>query len=239
MSAVGCAVDYSMASRIKAKLQSAADAASIAAIAQKSPGYIAAAKMTSDGVVPDAVTDAYNILDGNMKAVTGYANLSRNGTATKTGIKLASRIDFSADVPVTFLKLLGYQNISVAGSASSTASLPRYLDFYLLLDVSGSMGLPSTTAEAARLQQISPDNFIQYPTGCTLACHFAPQNSACVDPGKSGATQGYPTNGYCLGYAISRVSPSKFQNLLVLQNPQGKYTYQNSNPQSANYQQYQ
>jgi hypothetical protein len=101
------------------------------------------------------------------------------------------------------------------------------------------MGLPSTTAEAARLQQISPDNFIQYPTGCTLACHFAPQNSACVDPGKSGATQGYPTNGYCLGYAISRVSPSKFQNLLVLQNPQGKYTYQNSNPQSANYQQYQ
>jgi Flp pilus assembly protein TadG len=44
MSAVGCAVDYSMASRIKAKLQSAADAASIAAIAQKSPGYIAAAK---------------------------------------------------------------------------------------------------------------------------------------------------------------------------------------------------
>jgi Flp pilus assembly protein TadG len=79
------AVDYSMASRIKAKLQSAADAASIAAIAQKSPGYIAAAKMTSDGVVPDAVTDAYNILDGNMKAVTGYANLSPTARRQRPG----------------------------------------------------------------------------------------------------------------------------------------------------------
>jgi uncharacterized membrane protein len=160
MSAVGCAVDYAMASRIKAKLQAAADAASIAAIAQKSPGYIAAAKMTGDGPVPDAVTDAYDVLDGNMKAVAGYANLWRNGTVTKSGIKLASRIDFSADVPLTFMKLfskvLGYESIKVSGSASSPASLPPYLDFYLLLDVSGSMGLPSTTAEAERLQVGQP-----------------------------------------------------------------------------------
>jgi len=239
LSAVGCAIDYSIVARIEAKLQSAADAASVAAIAQKSPGYIAAAKMTSDGAVADAVDDAYKVLDGNMNSVTGYTNLSRTGTVTKTGIKLTSRIDFSADVPVTFLTILGYQKISVGGSASSTASLSPYLDFYLLLDVSGSMGLPSTTAEAQRLQQISPDNFIQYPTGCTLACHFAPQNSACVDPGKSNSTQGYPTNGYCLGYAISRVSPSGFQNMLVLQNPQGKYAFKNSNPKSTNYQKYQ
>jgi Flp pilus assembly protein TadG len=239
MSAIGCAVDYTMAARIKAKLQSAADAASVAAIAQKSPGYVAAAAMTSDGPVAVAVDDAYRVLDGNVSSVTGYANLSRTSTVTKTGIQLVSRIDFSADVPVIFLKVLGYQTISVVGSASSTASLSPYLDFYLLLDVSGSMGLPSTTAEAVRLQQLSPDNFVQYSTGCTLACHFSPQNSACVDPGKSGATQGYPTNGYCLGYAISRVSPSGFQNLLVLQNPQGKYTYKNSNSNSTNYQKYQ
>jgi Flp pilus assembly protein TadG len=244
MAAVGCVIDYSMASRIKAKMQSAADAATVAAIAQKSPGYNAAVLMTSDGAVPDAVSDAYKVFDLNMTAISGYANASRTGTVTKTGIKLTSRVDFSADVPVTFLGVLrafglpGYQTIRVGGSASSSASLATYLDFYLLLDVSGSMGLPSTTAEAARLQQISPDNFVQYPTGCTLACHFAPQNSACVDPGKSNSTQGYPTNGYCLGYAISRVSPSRFQNLLVLQNPQGKYPYKNSTSGTTNYQKY-
>src|SRR5882724_6670636 len=98
-----------------------------------------------------------------------------------------------------------------------------YLDFYVTLDVSGSMGLPSTPNEALRMQAINPDNYRQYPTGCTLACHFAPQNSACTDTG----TQGYPTNGYCLGYAISRVSQSGYQNLLVLQNPLGQYPYKN------------
>src|SRR5262249_39662157 len=108
-----------------------------------------------------------------------------------------------------------------------------YLDFYLALDVSGSMGLPSTPSEAQRMQWASPDNYVQYPTGCTLACHFAPQNSACVDPPvatpsnrpanppitTTSYTQGYPTNGYCLGYAISRVSQSGYQNLLQNQSP--------------------
>ena len=208
LSAIGCAVDYSMATRTKAKLQSAADAASVAAIAQKSPGYVAAAAMTGDGAITVAVDDAYKVLDGNMNQVTGYANLSRTATATKTGIKLTSRVDFSADVPVTFLKLLGYQNVTVSGSASSTASLPPYLDFYLMLDVSESMGLPSTNAEQTRLAAINPDMFSQYPGGCTLACHFTIAYS-CGD-----SSQKYPTNNACLGYWISRVSPTAYANLV-------------------------
>src|SRR5665647_373132 len=68
ISAVGCAVDYSMATRMKAKLQSAADAASVASISQKSPGYVAAAAMTSDGSVAAGVTDANNIFNGTMSA---------------------------------------------------------------------------------------------------------------------------------------------------------------------------
>ena len=79
------------------------------------------------------------------------------------------------------MKVLGYQTLTVTGSSSATSSLPLYIDFYMTLDVSGSMGLPSTPSEALRMQAINPDNFVQYPTGCTLACHFAPQNSACID----------------------------------------------------------
>lgn len=208
MSAIGCAVDYSMATRTKAKLQSAADAASVAAIAQNSPGYVAAAKMTGDGAVAEAVADAYKVLDGNMTAVSGYTNLLRTSTVTKAGIKLTSRMDFSADVPVTFMKVLGYQNLTVAGSSNATASLPPYLDFYLMLDVSGSMGLPSTDAEQTRLAAINPDMFAQYPGGCTLACHFTVAYS-CGD-----GSQKYPTNNACLGYWISRVSPTAYANLV-------------------------
>jgi Flp pilus assembly protein TadG len=210
ISAIGCAVDYSMATRMKAKLQSAADAASIAALSQKSPGFLAASVMTGNGTVAAGVTDATNVFNGNMDGITGYQNLVKDVAVTKTGIKLAASVTFSAEVPTTFLKVINYSKLTVSGLSSSAATLPPYLDFYLTLDVSGSMGLASTPAEQTRLSQVNPDNYRQYPTGCTFACHFDPKNSACTDSG----TQGYPTNGACLGYAISRVSQTGYKGLL-------------------------
>jgi Flp pilus assembly protein TadG len=228
VAAVGCAVDYSFATRMRAKLQSAADAASVASISQKSPGYVAAAQMSGDGTVAAGVTDANNIFNGNMSAVTGFSNLVLTSAVTKTGIKLASNVQFSANVPVVFMQVLGYQSLTVTGYSKATASLPPYLDFYLTLDVSGSMGLPSTSSEAVRMQSINPDNFVQYPTGCTLACHFAPLRSACVDPPVTAPaapppnppitttsyTQQYNTNNACMGYAYSRVSQTALSSLI-------------------------
>src|ERR1700733_657398 len=114
VSAAGCAVDYSMATRMRAKLQSAADAASVAALSMKSPGYLQAAAMTGNGPVSAGVTDADNVFDGNMSAITGYSNLTRSSLVTKTGVQLPSTVQFSAQVPVTFMKVLGYQNLSIS-----------------------------------------------------------------------------------------------------------------------------
>jgi Flp pilus assembly protein TadG len=230
VSAVGCAVDYSMATRMKAKLQSAADAASVASISKNSIGYNAAALMTNDGTVAAAVADAIKIFNGNANNMsTDFTNLSLDGTTvTKTGVTLNSVVQFSADVPVMFMKILGYQKLTVGGFSKSTSSLPPYLDFYLALDVSGSMGLPSTTSEAQRMQAVNPDNFVQYPTGCTLACHFAPLKSACVDPPVTAPaappknppitttsyTQQYNTNNACMGYVYSRVSQAALSKLI-------------------------
>jgi Flp pilus assembly protein TadG len=209
ITAIGCATDYSLATRIKAKLQSAADAASVASISQKSVGYIAATQMTSNGSVAAGVADANNVFNGNASTYSGYGSLAVTSTVTKTGATLTSRVQFSASVPVVFLKLIGYQYLTVSGTSSSSSSLPLYLDFYLMLDVSGSMGLPSTNAEQTRLAAINPDNHVNYPTGCTLACHFSPANQ-CPD-----GTQQYPTNNLCLGYPVTRVSYSGYKQLLV------------------------
>ena len=46
--------------------------------------------MTGSGSVAAGVTDANNIFDGNMNKVTGYQNLVRTSTVTKTGIKLTA-----------------------------------------------------------------------------------------------------------------------------------------------------
>jgi Flp pilus assembly protein TadG len=212
LTGVGCAIDYSMAVKMRTRLQAAADIASVAAVAKLSPGFVAATSMTGDGPVTVGVTDANNVFDSNVSQLTGYTSISRTSTVTKTGVTLNSNVQFSAIVPVTFMQLIGYQNMTVTGSAAGSASLPSYLDFYLMLDVSGSMGLPSTTSEQTRMAAVNPDDFVAYPSGCTLACHFASQN-VCSDGG-----QGYPTNSYCLGYAISRLSQSGYQNILQTKN---------------------
>jgi Flp pilus assembly protein TadG len=200
LAAIGCAADYSLATRMKAKLQSAADAASVASISQKSAGYIAATTMSGNGSVSTAVTDANNVFNGNLSAVSGYTSLVQTSTVTKTGSTLTSNVQFSANVPVVFMKVLGYQYLTVTGSSTASASLPLYLDFYLMLDVSGSMGLPSTNAEQTRLAAINPDNYTLYPNGCTFACHFSAQG-ACDN-----SEQKYNTNGYCMGYSLSRTA---------------------------------
>jgi Flp pilus assembly protein TadG len=204
LTAIGCVTDYSLATRMKAKMQSAADAASVASISQKSAGYIAATTMSGNGSVAVAVTDAQNIFNGNLSAVTGYTNLTLTPTVTKTGVTLVANVQFTASVPTVFLKVLGYQSLTFTGSSVSSASLPLYLYFYLMLDVSGSMGLPSTNAEQTRLAAINPDNYSLYPNGCTFACHFSAAN-ACNQGGTNGG-QKYNTNGYCLGYALSRTA---------------------------------
>jgi len=223
LTAVGAASDYSLATRMRAKLQSAADAAAVASISQQSPGFLAASKMTSDGTVTAGATDANKIFNGIMGTITGYTGLSETATVTKTGVNLASTVTFSAQVPTVFMKIAGFPPMTIAGNSTAGGKLPTYLDFYLMLDVSGSMGLPSTNAEQTRLAAINPDDFSTYSNGCTFACHFQSSGS-CSDPSKSQKVNppgvyspinsAYPTNNYCLGYLISRVSQSGYQNLL-------------------------
>jgi Flp pilus assembly protein TadG len=237
LTAIGCAIDYSLAMRMQSKMQSAADAASVGSISQSSPGYAAAEAMSGNGSVAVGVTDANNIFMGNLCGprtggctnVTGYSNLVVSSTVTKSGSGLTSVVTFTAQVPTVFLNVIGYQTMNISGGSTSSAAMSTYLDYYLVLDVSGSMGLPSTTAEAQRMQSINPDNFVQYPTGCTLACHFAPQNSACIDDPNvtppnnyplnpptttTSYTQHYSTNSYCMGYIYSRLSQSALSTML-------------------------
>jgi Flp pilus assembly protein TadG len=212
ISAIGCAIDYSEATRIKAKLQSAADAAAVASISQQSQGWLAAMAMTTDGEVGVAETDAQNIFNGNINASTSLFTLgtpaSKPFLVTKTGAKLTATVNFTATVPVTFMKVAGFSTLTVSGVSAASATLPLYLDFYVALDVSGSMGLPSTTDGQTALNSVNPDNHGNYPTGCTLACHFSVQN-VCSD-----GSQKFKTNNYCMGFAFTRVDQTALINLL-------------------------
>ena len=111
---------------------------------------------------------------------------------------------------------MGYSTITVSGTSTASFTLPTYIDFYLMLDVSGSMSFPSTTAEQQRLLAVNPDNLGQYAGGCQFACHFTSQN-ACGQstqgpiPAVGNSTNPNP-GGYCQGFIISRLgtNPTSF-----------------------------
>jgi Flp pilus assembly protein TadG len=162
--AVGCAIDYSRANQIRSKLQSAADAASVGSIAKASPGFIAAGAMTSDGPVPAGVADATNIFTGYVANQNGFNLGSVTPAVVKSGGTLTSTVQFAATVPTLFLGLIGSRTVTVTGTSSSTANMPLYIDFYLLLDNSPSMGVAATPTDVTTMVNNTPDQ-------CAFACH--------------------------------------------------------------------
>jgi Flp pilus assembly protein TadG len=161
---VGCAVDYSRATQIRAKLQAAADAASVGAIAKSSPAFAAAGSMTSDGPITVGVTDATKIFDGNRDNQTGYTLLSVTPTVVKSGSTITSTVTFSASIPTMFLGVIGKSTLTMNGTSTSTANMPLYIDFYLLLDNSPSMGVAATPADVTMMVNNTSDK-------CAFACH--------------------------------------------------------------------
>jgi Flp pilus assembly protein TadG len=211
VSAVGCVVDYSMASMIRTKLQAAADAATLATVSKNSPIVTTAKTMVGNGSVSGGSTYATNFFSAETTAFTGT---NPAATVTKAGTVISATATYSYQVPTFFMKVVGFPNVTVSGSSTASFTLPTYINFYLMLDVSGSMSFPSTTSEQQRLIAVNPDNLNGgYPGGCQFACHFTSQG-ACSQTGQGPyppvGTAGNPgTNpspgGYCQGFIISRL----------------------------------
>jgi len=229
ISGVGCVVDYSYASMVKTKLQAAADAATLATVSINSPVAATAKAMSGNGTVSGGSTYAQNFFNADT---TSFSNITDSANVTKSGMTVTATLTFSYSVPTTFMKIVGYPNITVSGSSTGSVTLATYINFYLMLDVSGSMSFPSTPAEQVRLMSVNPDNLHPtnsppnngYPQGCQFACHFAAQNGPCqqtsTQSGAAGPWQGswppapqqytgakYPIasqwpNGYPGGYCL-------------------------------------
>jgi Flp pilus assembly protein TadG len=214
ITAIGCVVDYTTASMIRTKLQGAADAATLASVSANSPLMATAKAMTGNGNVSGGSTATVNFFNSNLTGTTGYTTPSPTANVTKTGMVISATLSFTAQVPTFFLGVIGYRNIAISGTSTSSYKLPTYIDFYLTIDVSGSMSFPSTASEQARLQAVNPDNMTGsngYPKGCTFACHAA--QGACPQSGNPGQgpypAVGTSTNpspgGYCQGFIITRL----------------------------------
>lgn len=160
----GMAVDFANALNIRNQLYAAADAAAVGSLAEKSPGVTAAMGMTSDGTVAVAQTDANSLFFAQNSAALTSSNVKVAIAVTKTGNTLQSNVSFTATVPTTFLHVIGQDTISIAGKATAQNQTQTYMDFYILIDNTPSMGVGATPNDVALMEDNTSDK-------CAFACH--------------------------------------------------------------------
>jgi Flp pilus assembly protein TadG len=164
VAAVGSGIDYTVAARIRAQLLAAADAASVGSVAKSSAAMAAAATMSADGSITAGVADATKLFNAHVGTPTSYTLGTVTAKVVKTGSTVTSTIDFTAQVPTSFMGLFGQTSLTIHGNSSAANGLPTFIDFYLLLDNTPSMGVGATPTDVATMVNNTPDK-------CAFACH--------------------------------------------------------------------
>ncbi len=151
MGASGAAVDYGRRNAAKTQLDTAIDGAVLAVISRKSNSIDAAALASLEAQFRAEAAKVPGV------TITGFTALP---TITSSTVSLAAT--YNATVKTTFGGIMNVQNMRIGGSSSGSRNVIQYINFYLLLDNSPSMGLAATDADVANMKRI---------TNCAFACH--------------------------------------------------------------------
>ena len=156
--ATGMGIDYARAMKTQTKLNAVADAAALTAV--------------SKSVMPltdaQAVIYATQMFQIQSQALLGsnqvqITNLSVQAPTDANGRRTAT-VSYTATSPNVFAAILGLTTLPIHGISQTTNATAPNIDFYMLLDVSSSMALPTTSAGAA---QVAASNSVS----CQFACH--------------------------------------------------------------------
>ena len=172
---LGLGTDWYKEQSYKKRLDAAADSAALAAITT-AKAYITA-NSNSNSAVTAAITAGTAQAAKVFSVNAGSARLNLSVTPQITFPQPSNQtytatVSYSTAMPTSFGRLVGMPSFTVTGSATSSLTMGQYIDFYVLLDVSGSMGIPTTTGGQTQLASINPDDRSEYPTGCVFACHY-------------------------------------------------------------------
>jgi Flp pilus assembly protein TadG len=160
--ATGMGIDYSRAMKLQTKLNAAADAAALAAVTQT---------MMNDPSTDDASAAARNMFKSQINDLQGLVwpgnDVDSNvqisvvgpdfNTSTRTAI-----VTYAARSTNAFAGILQLATLPIHGTSTATATSAPNIDFYISLDTSPSMALPTTSSGFTTM-----DNAFS----CAFACH--------------------------------------------------------------------
>lgn len=174
IAAAGLAVDFGMAVDERTALMNAADAAAVGALSEKSTSVAQAMTMPANGEIQLGNDDARRLFLAQLPQTLRDRLKSVSVSIKRENSELTSNVSFTAAIPTAFMGVIGKESIGVSGAAKATYQTNAFIDFFMLLDNTPSMGLGATTADIAKLKaSTSPELRASQnaPDGCAFACH--------------------------------------------------------------------
>ena len=169
---VGMAVDYTRAAALRAELNSDADAAVLAGVTQSMMAKTnddsqAAAQRLFTGLTSGLSA----LVPGSLQGVPVVTNPTGN-----TAQRVITLV-YAAKSQTIFSGILGVTGIDIGGSSVAKAAIAANIDFYVLLDNTSSMALPSTQdgIDLLTTKTVGQDS---NGAGCAFACHQAQTDPA-------------------------------------------------------------
>lgn len=169
---VGLGVDVSRTLMVKTVLDASADAAALSAVTQAEATLQSPIGAGSSGLA--TAEYAGQLAGQRIFTVNGTrASLMVSGgtpipivSVSPSPVNpntLTAKVNYSGVVPTIFGGMFGVRTLAVSGTASSSLTMPTYMNISVAVDVSQSMGLASTPTYMAQLQSLTG--------GCAFGCH--------------------------------------------------------------------
>ena len=200
------AIDYGYAMSFRQQLDAAADAASLQTINTARAQILANPAQST--ATTQLLAEAAGVSAFKANAGADISALTNNGLSvtllitdpSPLTLTLTATASYSATANTSFAKLFGTQfsTFGFSGTSKSSTTMANYIGYYLLVDVSGSMGTPSTISGQSALAAINPDDLSQYQQGCIFACHFSGYQGYAYSRTNSTSSTATPVaNNYC------------------------------------------
>lgn len=156
----GFGIDLSNSSSQRAKMDAALDAVVLGTTRQVVSGSLEADDQEQ---LQAYATRLFNANLESSGADAGRVELnSMNVQVFREPGGVRTVASYSADYNMWFGGMVGFEAMPLGREAEARSSVPTYIDFHLVIDVSPSMGLAANAAEAARMKTLM---------NCTFACH--------------------------------------------------------------------
>jgi Flp pilus assembly protein TadG len=172
---IGGAIDFSRLLQLRMELQDACDAASVGAVGVDSAAFQAGIAMSGNGTIAAGSTQAQAIFNSDMPTNSDLTGTVFTAAVSKTNTVITSVISLKSNYKSTILGLFvpALSSIPITIASTSSATVPPYINFYLLLDNTPSMGLGATTSDINALVTATAHETgtLASDENCAFACH--------------------------------------------------------------------